>query len=1210
MRAYFHHLVLLPFVVNFINGQCLEKYKKIVNVTRSNSTRCDHLNNTWQCPTLEKALELNDLNSTYIKIFSTSEKLSKRIFVFHVNTLAIVSNSTTLIKCESNAGSKLSFINLSNICIRGLSFKFCGGNHSNDVAIANTVKIHLSSAIFLRNIENLHINDTLFSGSAGYGIVMVDVLNAVFHRLRVERNTPVSFMDLPDMKYGGAVFVVNSNGQFNGHNKITFMNSDFTYNNAAISGQGTFEAASSITEQPENNITEFFKENIYGKGGALSFYLWNKGFSVNLTIKNSFIHKNNALWGGGIYIELGNKSSGNIFISKANITENCARYSGGGIRTNKNKAAEKSNIYISSCLVSDNTAVVGGGLAQKHGLKSVEYERLSFLETVISFCTFLENKANLGAALYIERTTALLSSTNITQNTVSRPSNISSSGPMATTVVGVGALFAFQSQIVINGTCIISKNVNTGLVLSYSYFFAKGKAIFENNVGSKGGAISMYEESAIVLYDKTYLVFKNNKANKGGALYVHIFGPATPLWNSSELDLYRCFFQFDKATSKNMFKGKVIFADNDASKNDGNAIFTSILQTCQKSGNKSEILLNWPNFNFTGNSSTFITTDPVKIITKEENWNNIQPGMKFYVSLKLLDEMDQHVEAPVDISLEPEDKVYIKNRKIIVSENNVLLEIFGERNTTFNVTIKSLSGRAPPMRIINKKLNFCSFALSFSSMTNSCTCVNTKNQDRMISRCVGKDIYLFKNIWAFPFQKAMDSDEETTQVCPHGYCNITCSQQKDSPDCRYDYDHQCAQNRNQSCHNYLCAECSTNYSVVFGSEQCRDCRGKSKLGALLLISLAVIAIVLIVLWINVDVYNLLLNSVIFYYQVVYLVLTPQQETGIVKAIIGIISLRGLRVGGVGFCVYDGLNDLDKIMLNCLFPFMMIITLVCITLFAENCPCTLPFERVNTFRAILFIMVLAYSDITRITLDLLRVVEIDGVKRVRKYAVMEYMHGFHFWYAVVAIIVLIVFVLGVPLALIAPSVSMEMESECCNCVIHNRFYVSFVKPLLESFLSVFKDNLRCQLFSAFYFLFRLILLLLKAFMKRDQFRLTVMASFCFIMFVLFSKVKPYRDEKYNYFDMFILFNLTSVAVISNSKLRLTFLDDGDSYTSRVIMVFLWVPLVTWLFALCVIYWEKIFEKLSAIYIRLRRYDYAEINDNVGLVLIGKQRAYIS
>ena len=45
-----------------------------------------------------------------------------------------------------------------------------------------------------------------------------------------------------------------------------------------------------------------------------------------------------------------------------------------------------------------------------------------------------------------------------------------------------------------------------------------------------------------------------------------------------------------------------------------------------------------------------------------------------------------------------------------------------------------------------------------------------------------------------------------------------------------------------------------------------------------------------------------------------------------KTIIGVISLLGLRVDGVGFCVYDGLNDLDKVMLNYLFPLMMILPL--------------------------------------------------------------------------------------------------------------------------------------------------------------------------------------------------------------------------------------------------------------------------------------------
>ena len=140
--------------------------------------------------------------------------------------------------------------------------------------------------------------------------------------------------------------------------------------------------------------------------------------------------------------------------------------------------------------------------------------------------------------------------------------------------------------------------------------------------------------------------------------------PPYPYGTRLNLTSIDAFFNSAKQHQKICLKGRSHLPINYASKDDGNAIFTSILQTCQKSGNKSETLLDWPNFKFTGNSSTFITTNSIKIMIKEEEWNNIQPGMKFYVSLKLLDEMGQHVEAPVDISLEPEEKVYIKIVKL------------------------------------------------------------------------------------------------------------------------------------------------------------------------------------------------------------------------------------------------------------------------------------------------------------------------------------------------------------------------------------------------------------------------------------------------------------------------------------------------------------------------------------------------------------------
>ena len=86
------------------------------------------------------------------------------------------------------------------------------------------------------------------------------------------------------------------------------------------------------------------------------------------------------------------------------------------------------------------------------------------------------------------------------------------------------------------------------------------------------------------------------------------------------------------------------------------------------------------------------------------------------------------------------------------------------------------------------------------------------------------------------------------------------------------------------------------------------------------------------------------------------------------------------------------------------------------------------------------------------------------------------------------------------------------------------------------------------------------------MKRDQAQLTMMACFCFIMSLLFSKVRPYRSNIYNYFDMSILCNLTIIAFLSNGKLNLPLWDHNDTRVNDTVMVLLWVPLVMWLIVL--------------------------------------------
>ena len=505
---------------------------------------------------------------------------------------------------------------------------------------------------------------------------------------------------------------------------------------------------------------------------------------------------------------------------------------------------------------------------------------------------------------------------------------------------------------------------------------------------------------------------------------------------------------------------------------------------------------------------------------------------------------------------------------MIVTNNTVELVILGDWNANFNVTIRNPRGRASPRKIVNKSLADCPFAYSYSSTTKSCDCLNVKTENRMISRCIWNDIYLYnKQVWEYSNQSAMHTDDKTTQVCPIGYCNQSCGSSEDSVDCQYEPRYQCAENRDQGPLNYLCAKCAHNYSVAFGL--CLDCRDENQWWMSLLVLLAIPTLVIVILLLNIDVYKLFLNSLIFLYQAASLFVIPIWETDDaihymcrMQVIMGVIDLRGFENEVDGFCFDDGLNDIDKIMLNYCFLFLMILTLAFIII-SGNVPCTLPFEQVITFRAILFVMVLAYSDITRITLDILNLVEINGQNRVRS--------------------ILVIFVIGVPVFLIAPSVLMAYDTEQCDCLIHNEFYTCYIKSFLESFLSVFNNNLKCHLFSAFYFIFRLILLLMITFIQCNQFQLTMMAFLCLVMLLLFVQVQPCQCDHYNCFDMFILLNLTVVAFVCNGKLPFTvpYYREG---LECFFIVLLWLPFIVWIIVLGVKYRQKIYEKLLAIFAR--------------------------
>ena len=117
-----------------------------------------------------------------------------------------------------------------------------------------------------------------------------------------------------DLSYGGGIILISSARERSDGNYVTFINCSFSNNRANEIVTITFKVKSSNNQQVESTGVDFFKESVYGKGGALSFCLWIKEVFVDLTIKDCFIYENKAVWDSGVCIEFDKSTETNILI--------------------------------------------------------------------------------------------------------------------------------------------------------------------------------------------------------------------------------------------------------------------------------------------------------------------------------------------------------------------------------------------------------------------------------------------------------------------------------------------------------------------------------------------------------------------------------------------------------------------------------------------------------------------------------------------------------------------------------------------------------------------------------------------------------------------------------------------------------------------------------------------------------------------------------
>ena len=323
---------------------------------------------------------------------------------------------------------------------------------------------------------------------------------------------------------GGAIYVHSGN--------ITSTNDDYIYNSAESTGG----AISVLFGNISSTSDQYISNNAGNNGGAIYVY------SGNITSTNDdYINNSADRAGGAIYVD-----SCNISSTSDQYINNKAAFGGGAIFVLSGNTASTSDQYI------NNSADIGGAIfvlsgdissTNDHYIKNsagggnggAMYVLSGNLTSTSDH--YINNSAVIGGAIYMDSGSCSLCNDSFTINTAGEGAAIYKDG---------GILKICQTNItnnfasnkgnlhLTNVTLIIAEGVNLmnnrgSLYVSSTQVQINGAAVFVNNLGAFGGAITAIH-SQIIFNTASMVTISNNTATYGGGIYLaqsnlHVYHP-------------------------------------------------------------------------------------------------------------------------------------------------------------------------------------------------------------------------------------------------------------------------------------------------------------------------------------------------------------------------------------------------------------------------------------------------------------------------------------------------------------------------------------------------------------------------------------------------------------------------------------------------------------------------------------------------------------
>ena len=1148
------------------------------------------------CPSIEKFLEEFTNYSSAITIHVSRQVYIATVVVFHgISNLSVigeVSKSKARLICQTGARTSacssgkcigLQFVKVKTLKIIDVEIDGCGEEHllRNSILVWSALYINGCSDVIIMNVDIVSSFQTgLFIQDTSGNVSVVDV--------QVQNNILKEYVSKPKESFAGGMQIYFNkwtpksqyeiiNCHFNNNTTPKYKEFDPRHEEAAIDWIG------------------------FGLGGGVSIIFDENSTQHAISVINSTFYKNTAPWGGCMHVKFMPFCTRNlVLINNSNFEECTAHFGGGGIdigmaQQMQNESVDN-RVLITDVTFKNNTAEFGGGsyIYAFHGNQPARNKLIIFTN-----CSWKENKALYSPAVDISPSNFDHLSTGLLpipvfKNCYFTRNMIVPESKNRSKLVGAGVFVITRFVVIFEGIFRMDNNQYSALLVNSGKIIINpnSRLTFKNNVGLRGGAISLFIFSSILVSDNCTLEFYENIATEyGGAIYQY----------STEIREFvagrSCFLEYNGRLETPISERNIsfIFTGNVASIS-GSSIFASSFYACyfRNRGtlgrhNVAEFLNDIGNFTFDSFNPTnsvgetiapaLGTTESI-ILSSEDNLLSI-PGKRLYLPLSVKDELKQHRQTEFFVQIvQNKNTIHVKVPYTI----NNSIEVYGfPHQSAYLIATTHNAHRILQYALVIELLT-CPPGYYFDTLALSCECSSTNKYQAFLGivKCNSENFTaaIQSGYWAGHYH---GHDTLYTAFCPYKFCI--------DRERKYFLPVSSANLSSFVCmatrEGVLCGECRRGHSSYYHSRTL-TC-GKSdrcSYGIPLYIVAEILPV--LILFTLIVIFDISFttggrNGFVFFSQMVTILQQDLTRHGWEVAqyfqsgynlFYRIFNIDFFSLEQLSFCLFEGATAMDVLAfkyITIVFAFILIITVVVCANYCTRCskPCS-AMKKVTARKSLLHglsaFIVICYTESVRVSFFILRYTTLrraGGQKgpSVAFYAGIAYLDKKHLSYAIPAIVSLGTIAIIPPfLLLVYPSFLKVLH--LCK-VSEHRFVTAMLRvtrinslmPMFDVFQGCFKDNVR--FFAGLYFFYRVAILVPYSFTV-SFFQYALVAEFSLLAMLGFhSIVQPYKLRIHNIIDSLLFLDL---AVINGLTIVLLKYSDSDSTEFLLFIVYSQVLLI--------------------------------------------------